>query len=202
MPSDGAPEELFRTGKPAAALGLVVGPAAFIGGWALGGARTPGYSAIDDAISRIAAVGAPERGLMTAGFVVYGCSVLVGSTALRDSPLRACFALAAINGAATIGVAVTPLEHSSTVDALHAVAATIGYVSIAALPLVASRTFARAGRRGLATASIAAGALTAASLVGTTLTVANGGFQRLGLTVGDVWLAATGLALWRTSRRR
>src|SRR5690349_17766911 len=93
------------TKRPWAALGLVVGPAAFIGGWVIGGARTPDYSPIDDAISRIAPVGAPNRALMTTAFVAYGVSVIVGSTALCESPLRRCWSLAAINGAATIAVA-------------------------------------------------------------------------------------------------
>jgi hypothetical protein len=37
--------------------------------------------------------------------------------------------------------------------------------------------------------------------VATTVSDANGLFQRLGLTVGDAWLIATGLALFRASRR-
>ena len=42
----------LATDRPWAALGLVVGPVAFVGGWVLGGARTPGYRPVDDAISR------------------------------------------------------------------------------------------------------------------------------------------------------
>ena len=189
------------TDRPWAALGLVVGPVAFVTAWALGGARTPGYSAIDDAISRIAAAGAPQRGLMTAGFVIYGASLLVGSQGLRRSPLSRCWVLAAINGAATLGVALTPLEHSATVDLLHGITATVGYVSISALPLVSAPVLARLGRRRAAQASVAIGIVSAACLVGTTLTEANGAFQRAGLTAGDVWLVATGVALFRSSRR-
>ena len=50
------------TRRPWAALGLVAGPAAFITGWVVGGARTPGYSPVNDAISRIAAVGCARTG--------------------------------------------------------------------------------------------------------------------------------------------
>src|SRR6478609_5521005 len=109
----------LTTRRPWSALGLVAGPAAFIGGWVIGGARTPGYSPINDAISRIAAIGAPNRELMTTAFVAYGASVIVGSTALRASPLRRCWTLAAVNGAATIAVAALPLEHSAAMDTWH-----------------------------------------------------------------------------------
>src|SRR4051812_41200814 len=111
--------EPLTTTRPWPALGLVVGPAAFIGGWVVGGSRTPDYSPIDDAISRIAAIGAPNRELMTAAFVAYGASVIVGSTALRTSALRRAWPLAAINGAATIAVAALPLEHSPSMDSWH-----------------------------------------------------------------------------------
>ena len=40
--------------RPRFALGLAVGPVAFVSAWAIGGARTPGYDPLRDAISRIA----------------------------------------------------------------------------------------------------------------------------------------------------
>ena len=43
------------------ALGGMVGPAAFVGAWAVLGARLPGYDPTQDAISRLAADGAPTR---------------------------------------------------------------------------------------------------------------------------------------------
>lgn len=191
----------LTTDRPAAALGLVAGPLAFVAAWAVGGARTPGYSPIDQAISRIAEVGAPEQATMTAGFVAYGGAVLVGSLALRGSPLARCWPFAAVNGAATIAVAATPLERSELVDALHSVAAATGYLSITALPLVAAPILADLGHRRAAAASVAVGAVAGAALVATNLTEANGLFQRIGLTAGDAWLAAVGAALWSASRR-
>ncbi|WP_426572244.1 DUF998 domain-containing protein [Aquihabitans sp. McL0605] len=183
------------------ALGLVIGPAAFIGGWVIGGARTPGYSPVDDAISRLAAVGAPERGLMTTAFVAYGAAVLVGSTALRASPLRRCWALAAVNGAATIAVAALPLEHSASMDTWHGVAAGVGYASITALPIVSAGPLRSLGYGRAADLAIAGGITSGACLVATTVSDANGFFQRLGLTVGDVWLVAAGFALFRAAAR-
>ena len=199
MPSDGVRRPLTTT-RPWLALGLVAGPAAFISGWAIGGARTPDYSPVDDAISRIAAVGAPERELMTAAFVAYGAALLVGSTALRGSPLRRAWSLAAINGAATIAVAALPLEHSASMDTWHGVAAGVGYASITALPLVAAGPLRALGRERAAALSVVGGVTSGLCLVATTVTDANGFFQRLGLTVGDIWLIATGIALFRAGR--
>jgi hypothetical protein len=181
-------------------MGLVVGPAAFIGGWLVGGGRTPDYSPINDAISRIAAVGAPNRDVMTTAFVAYGASVIVGSTALRTSPLRRCWWIAAVNGAATIAVAALPLEHSSSMDTWHGVAAGVGYISITALQLASAGPLREAGHRRAAALALVGGITSGACLVATTVSDANGFFQRLGLTVGDVWLVAAGVALFRAGR--
>ena len=192
------------TRRPWAALGLVAGPAAFISGWVVGGARTPDYSPVNDAISRIAAVGAPNRELMTTAFVAYGAAVIVGQH--RAAQLRRCTAagaLAAVNGAATIGVAALPLEHSA-VDG-HA-----GTASPPASGTPRSRRCrsCRPGRCGelgygrAANLAIAGGVTSGVCLVATTVSDANGFFQRLGLTVGDVWLVATGLASVPAASRR
>ncbi|WP_421119388.1 DUF998 domain-containing protein [Aquihabitans daechungensis] len=200
MAVDGGARTALVTARPWSALGLVAGPAAFIGGWLVGGARTPDYSPVNDAISRIAAVGASERALMTAAFVTYGASVIVGSTALRTSPLRRCWSIAAVNGAATIAVAALPLEHSSTMDTWHGVAAGIGYVSITVLQLASAKPLRATGHDRAAALALAGGVTSGLCLVATTVTDANGFFQRLGLTVGDVWLVATGIALFRAGR--
>lgn len=200
MASGSSDVQALVTDRPRSALGLVAAPVAFIGGWVIGGARTPDYSPINDAISRIAAVGAPNRDLMTTAFVAYGASVIVGSTALRTSPLRRCWSLAAVNGAATIAVAALPLGHSAAMDTWHGVAAGVGYVSIAALQLASAKPLRETGHDRAAALAVAGGAVTGAALVATTVTDANGFFQRLGLTVGDVWLVATGIALFRAGR--
>ncbi len=188
------------TDRPWSALGLAAGPVAFVGGWLVGGGRTPDYSPVNDAISRIAAVGAPERSVMTAAFVAYGASVLVGSTALRTSPLRRCWSLAAVNGAATIAVAALPLEHSTSMDTWHGIAAGVGYVSITALQVASAKPLRDTGHERAAALAIAGGVTSGLCLVATTVSDANGFFQRLGLTVGDVWLVAVGIALFRASR--
>jgi hypothetical protein len=190
------------TERPWAALGLALGPVAFIGAWAIGGARMPDdYSPVADAISRIAAVGSPERTLMTAGFLAYGAAMLVGSQALRRSELRGTWGLAAVNALATVAVAATPLDRSDTVDLLHGVAATVGYASISLLPIAAARPLRDLGRPRAAAASLALGAISAACLVATTMSASKGAFQRLGLGAGDVWLVATGIWLWHAGRQ-
>jgi hypothetical membrane protein len=66
-----------------AATGGVVGPVAFVAAWLGAGLATGGYSAVEGAISDLAAVGAPHRGLMTLGFVVFGVAVPIYGLALR-----------------------------------------------------------------------------------------------------------------------
>ena len=132
--------------------------------------------------------------------MAYGVAVIVGSTALRTSLLRRSWSLAAINGAASIAVAALPLDHSTAMDTWHGVAAGIGYVSITALPIVAAGPLRDAGYKRAAALSITGGVISGLCLVATTLTDANGFFQRLGLTVGDVWLVSTGIALFHLTR--
>lgn len=181
----------------------MVGPAAFVAAWAVAGARMPeGYSPVRDAISRTAAVGSDQRGLMTAGFLVYAAGSAAGAWALRREVPGPAWVAAAVNGAATVGVALTPLDRSSTVDAAHAVAATTGYASLALVPLLAARPLATASHRAAARTSVATGALVGASLAATVaVEPVSGLLQRSGLTLGDAWLAAAGMTiLLRRSR--
>lgn len=184
-----------------AAAGLIVGPAVFVGAWAVGGSLVDGYSPVGDAISRLAAVGAPHRPLMTAGFVAYGVAVVVGARALAAERLGPSAAALVVNGAATLAVAATPLDRSGLVDGLHAVAATVGYVSIVAVPALAAGPLRRRGHRRVAAASVVAAVVSASCLVAATATEASGLFQRLGLGVGDAWLVTAGAVLVRRRRR-
>jgi hypothetical membrane protein len=168
---------------------------AFIAAWAIAGARTPGYEPLRDAISRTAEAGAPQRHVMNAGFVTYAAGSAVGAIALRRAIPGPAWIAGAVNGVATLGVALTPLEHSSTLDTAHTITATTGYVSLALTPLLAARPLADAGHRRAAAASVATGAVVAACLAATAVTERSGLPQRLGLTTGDLWLIATGAAI-------
>ena len=184
-----------RSRTTALALGGIAGPAAFIGGWLTGSTRTSGYSMVDDAISRLAAINAPTRVLMTGGFVGFGVGVGAFSVALRRHVPGRAWMAAATTAAATLGVAAFPLDRSKTVDLLHGAAATLGYVSLAATPLLASRALAERGHPRAATTSRGVAAFSGACLAATVAGPAHGLFQRMGLTAGDVWLAVAACAI-------
>ena len=181
------------------AAGGVVGPAAFVAAWSLAGLSARHYSATHDAISRLAETGAPTRVAMTAGFVAFGIGVAVYATALRLTLDGWAWATAFATGVATLGVAAVPLG-SPTSDAVHGCFATVGYVTLAATPLLASRPLGRSGRSAWARASVLSGIVSGACLVATLPGPAHGLFQRLGLGAVDVWIVATAIVMVRTGR--
>lgn len=178
-----------------AAWGLVVGPVAFVSAWAIGGMRMPDYSSVHDAISRLAAIGSPERALMTTGFVVYGVAVASGGLAVRSSIISRAWPAVVVNGLATLAVAALPLDVSAAGDQAHGVAATVGYVSLALVPALAAGPLAASGRRRAAAVSVVASVAIGVCLALTVVSDANGAFQRIGLGIGDVWLVVAGLSL-------
>jgi hypothetical membrane protein len=184
-------------GRRRAAIGGIVGPAAFVTAWSIGGLAASHYSAVDDAISNLAEIGAPTRAFMTGGFVVFGIGVPLYALALRESLPGWSWLTAAATGVATLGVAAAPLGRSAAGDNLHGLFAGAGYVTLALTPLLAAGPLRRSGRSTWARASIVAGAAAAISLLATTATDANGLFQRLGLTVVDVWIVATAVEILR-----
>lgn len=184
----------------AAALGGVIGPAAFVAAWAILGARAPGYSPTEDAISRLAASGASTQAAMTTGFVVFGVGLPLFGSALRRALPGPAWVLATATGIATLGVAATPLG-SPAGDTLHGVFAGLGYATLAAVPLAAARPLAARGRRRWAQWSVATSVASAAFLAATVLGSRHGLFQRAGLTVADVWIVATAVELARSGRR-
>jgi hypothetical protein len=180
----------------AAALGGVIGPTAFVAAWTAGARFTNGrYSSVDDAISRLAALGADTRPLMTAGFVCFAIGVPLYASALRAVLPGPAFVAAAATGIATLAVAALPLGHSATGDAWHGVSAGVGYVTIVALPLLAAGPLRERGHRLLAVGGIAAGVVSALSLVLTFSSLPHGLLQRLGLTVVDVWIGGSAVAI-------
>lgn len=176
------------------ALGGVIGPLAFVGAWVVAGAATDGYSPVDDAISDLAAIGASTRLVMTIGFVVFGLGLVEFGIALRTTLDGRAWMAAMATGACTIGVAATPLDGWSG-DTLHAIFAGLGYLTIVALPLLASMSFARRGRRSWALASRVTAGGAALCLVASTFGPAHGLWQRLGLTIADVWIAVVALTI-------
>lgn len=171
------------------------GPVAFVAAWVGCGLATRGYSPVNDAISRLAAADAPTRVPMTAGFVTFGVAVPAFAATLRRTVPGPAWIAAVATGVATLGVAATPLDGG--LEPLHAPFAVAGYATLAAVPLLAARPLAAAGRSGWARASLALGLVAAASLVATAAGPAHGAFQRAGLSAGDAWLVAAAIAAWR-----
>jgi hypothetical membrane protein len=180
--------------------GGIAGPAAFVSAWAILGARTAGYSPIDDAISRLAAEGAPDRALMSAGMLAFAGGVTayaVGARSLLGTGAAIALGTTAL---ATAGVAAFPLD-ASYGDAPHALAAAVAYVALAAAPIAGASAPLLADRPGATAASRLAGGVIAAALAMSVLAPSGHGlFQRVGLTVGDVWIVGTALGALRRPR--
>lgn len=200
------PHASHRTDRPQrkmrhAALAGIGGPLTFIGAWALGATTTKRhYSSVDDPISRLAAIGADSRPLMTAGFVAFGVALPIYATALRRADYGKAWLSAAATGIATLGVAAAPLDHSATVDRWHGLFAGAGYITLAAAPLLAARPQLRNGRRAAAGFALTAGGLSALSLALTITDLPTGLLQRIGLTAGDIWLIASAISIDRSRR--
>jgi hypothetical protein len=167
-----------------AAAGAVAGPVAFVAAWATLGAGAAGYDPARDAISHLAALGAPTRPAMTAAMAALGAGMGLYGLALRPGPA---WALPVVNGAATLAIAALPL--GGGVDTAHGVAAAAGYLTLAAVPLAVGR------RRPLA---VAAGVVSGACLLLSVVADRDGLFQRLGLTVAQAWVVVNALGVLRS----
>ncbi len=176
------------------AVGGIVGPAAFVGTWAIAGATTPGYSFVSNAISDLAAVDASTRAAMTTALVVDGLGIISFGLACREVLDGKAWIAAVITGAGTLGVAASPLR-GWTGDQVHAAFAGVSYAATSVLPLLAAAPLARAGHPKWARTSVMAGVTSAVTLLASTAGPAHGLFQRLGLTTADVWIAAAAVAI-------
>ena len=83
------------------------------------------------------------------------------------------------------------------VDRLHGVFAGVGYLMLAATPLLATAPLLAMGHRRLARSGIAAGITSAIALALTTTGLPTGLFQRVGLTASDAWIIASAVAIRR-----
>ena len=164
----------------------MAGPVAFVTAWAALGARAAGYDPTRDAISRLAALGAPTRPAMTAGLVALGAGMALYGLAVRPDPA---WPLPVVNGAVTLAVAALPL--GGAYDNAHGVAAGLGYLTLAAVPVAV-------GRRPR---SVAFGVVSGVCLLLTVALDRDGLFQRVGLTVAQAWVAVSALALLRSPTR-
>ena len=185
------------TQRQVLAWGGVVGPTGFVAAWATAGALTNGYSPVQEAISRLAAVGAPTGWLMTVGFTCFGVAVPGYSVALRDSLGGGAWLAAAVAGFATLGAGAFPLDTSSTIDRVHGGSAVVGYSSLALTPVLAAQTLSARGHGPAAAVSRLVGVLSGACLAATAFVPTEGLLQRIGLTLADAWLVASAVAIVR-----
>lgn len=183
------------------ALGGVLGPLAFVGAWYVLGHRRAGYSPVHDPISRLAAVDASTRWAMSTGFVVFGAGVGLYATELAAAlPGKAATAVAT-TAAATLGLALTPLD-SSVGGSAHAVAAGVAYTALAATPVLAAKPLAAHGNPGAARISTVLGVATGVALLASVVTSTRTGLlQRIGLTIGDTWIFVSACVLFRRKAR-
>lgn len=168
------------------ALAGIGAPVSFVGGWLVAGSCAASYSPVRDHISDLAAVGAPTRPLMTAGFVGFGLLAPIWARtlarAVHEPRLQTSITAAALG---TLAVAALPLG-GPLGNAPHGVAAGVSYAAMASSPLLGGR--ALTGRPAFA--SYATGVASAALLLGSTLGRYDGLLQRAGLGVVDAWFVA------------
>lgn len=119
-------------------LSALAAPVALIGSWTIAAARRPDFRPVTDTISALAASGAPDRWIVTAGLAVTGCCHLLTAAGLT-SAARAGRVLLAMGGVSTLAVAAFPLpaEHGSS--PAHTVSATAAFVALSVWPAVAVR---------------------------------------------------------------
>lgn len=171
------------------AVGGVAGPVAFVAAWALLGARAEDYDPTRDAISDLAALGAPNRPVMTAGLLALGAGMAAYGAALRPRPS---WPLPVLNGMTAAAVAALPL--GGAYDDAHGAAAGLGYVTLAAIPVLGARGL----RPAWAAVSVTTGLVSGLCLLATVLLPWDGLFQRLGLTVAHAWVVVSALGLLRS----
>jgi hypothetical membrane protein len=109
-----------------------VAPLAMIGGWSLAAAlQPPGYSSTRQTISALAAHGAQDRWVMTAGLAVVGLCHVTTAVGLRRARITGRLLLA-LGGLATVAVAALPQPAAG-----HPVAAGVGFVALSFWPVAA-----------------------------------------------------------------
>lgn len=124
-------------------------PVALVGGWTIGAARQPSrFDSTRDTISALAAHGAHDRWVMTAGLAVLGCCHVATAAGLREARPAGRAVLAA-GGVATIGVAVFAQPSSA-----HSPVAGVAFVALSGWPALAAVPGRRTG--WLAAAGLAA----------------------------------------------
>lgn len=112
-------------------------PIALIGGWTIAAAVQPeGFDSTSETISALAAVGTPDRWIMTAAIAITGVCHMITAAGLQEAarPGRVMYALA---GLATVLVAIFPLPSSNGSGVAHGVTAGASFIGLALWPVLA-----------------------------------------------------------------
>ena len=129
-----------------ALLSSAAAPVLLIGGWELGAARQPpGFDPVTETISALAAYGATDRWIMTAGLAGLGVCHVVTALGLRPAALSGRLLLAT-GGAATVLVAAFPQPEGGSSPA-HILAAGVAFATLSLWPALAWRRGGRAPLR-------------------------------------------------------
>ena len=124
-------------GRPAI-VSSYLAPVLLIGGTLVAGAMSPGYDPVRQTISELAAGDAPTRVLMTVFFVLTGLCHIVTATFARGVGIAGRAAIL-VGGLATLGVAAFALPTVAGSSATHTAFAMIGFIFLAAWPLLGMR---------------------------------------------------------------
>lgn len=189
-----------------AAVAPVVGVSQFVATWVTLAIVVEEHDPLHDAISELAALGAPHRPVMTGSLILFGLLVApLGPLlwrALAPFGMPAAV-LVGTNAVGTVAVGLVPCSPgcpgsaASVLDLGHLIAAIVSYAGLAGAPLATSWALRRADARpGLATTSLALGSVTAVGLLVLLSGVAGewgGAVQRASTTTGDLWYV---IAAW------
>lgn len=121
----------------------IAAPIALIGGWFAAATVQPaGYSSTSATISELAATTAHDRWIMTAGFAITGCCLVVIAV-LLSAARPAGRATLVLAGVGVLGVSAAPLPGHS---GLHTLLAWLSFAALAVWPVLAMNVHSKAVR--------------------------------------------------------
>ncbi len=174
--------------KQWAALFSMAGTTTFIAGWIILGFQLHNYSPRTEPISELARVGNGTHIAMTLIFIFFSISSIVYSSVLREYTKKGAIAIF-FHGIGGLGAAAFPLGKYSS-DVTHEFFAAMVYISIAIFPLFTTFPDGIFNDRRKRRLSIGVYIVISVALIISTFgpPATFGLLQRVGLTLGDLWL--------------
>lgn len=182
-----------------AVISAAVAALALVGGWTWAAfQQPPGYDAVRESISALAALETPHRWIMTSAFVVTGLAH-VATAALLPGVRTAGRWLLGGGGIATLLLAFVPLPSRTEGSTLHTVIAAVSLTLLALWPWLGADAAApsRLGRRSAArTASVVLTAVVASLAVGNRSGMPFGAHERIVSLLLVLWPLMVAVATW------